>query len=441
VRAGDRRPRGARDARDRASSLREQHQEAAPVRILRRVRENPRPGGLPVLEATDRFGYEHDWNGVERGRYERVESMSVERFHTAAELPRAAAGSDRMSARRRLRVLLLTHEELYARASTRGQSEREVLGWRTEYHVMRGLRRLGHEVEQLGLDRSLAPLHAALERFDPHVVFNLLIELRDSGGFEPHVVAALEASGARYTGCNSEGLVLTRDKALTKKLLGWHRIPAPAFATFRRGRPRAAAAIARLGFPLIVKPIDEGGSYGITQRSVVHGPAALERAVAWVQRRCECDAIAERYVAGREITVGLLGNRRPRALPLWETFFDGLTATAPRISTERLKWSPAHRRARAVHSGPARRLPPGTAGALVRHARRAWHVLRLSGFARIDFRVDADGRPWLIDVNANPDVDFREDFARAARRDGLPPTALLQRLLDLGLRYRPHWLG
>lgn len=343
-----------------------------------------------------------------------------------------------MSRRRRLRVLVLTHSELYARDSIRGRSEAEVLPWRTEFHVVRGLESLGHEVEQLGLDTSLAPLHRALDRFEPHVVFNLLIELRDSGGFEPHVVAALEARGVPYTGCNSEGLVLTRDKAIAKKLLGWHRIPTPDFVTFRRGRKRRS--IGTLDFPLIVKPADEGGSFGIVQGSLVRGPSALRRRVEWVHRR-GCDAIAERYVEGRELTVGLLGNRSPKCLPLWETFFDGLSEGAPRIATERLKWSPPHRRARAVHSGPARALPGDLANEVRRLSRRAWRVLRLSGFARLDFRIDREGRPYLIDVNANPDVDFLEDFARSARHAGLPPPRLLQRLLDLALRYRPHWVG
>jgi D-alanine-D-alanine ligase len=339
---------------------------------------------------------------------------------------------------RPLRVLLLTHKELYARDSIAGRSERSVVPWRTEYHVMRGLEKLGHHVEQLGLDTSLAPLHAALDRFDPHIVFNLLIELRDSGGFEPHVVAALEARGARYTGCNSEALVLTRDKAITKKLLAWHGIAIPEFATFRRGRRRRANGLA---FPLIVKPIDEGGSYGIRRASLVRDAAALERRVRWVHAHCEHDAIAERYIEGREITVGLLGNRRPHRLPLWETHFDGLADGAPRIVTERIKWNLEHRRACAVRSGPARRLPRDSARAIGRESLRAWRVLRLSGFARIDFRIDGDGKPWLIDVNANPDVDFQEDFARAAAHDGLSPTRLLQRILDLGLRYRPHWVG
>src|SRR5262249_53070284 len=157
---------------------------------------------------------------------------------------------------------------------------------------------------------------AALDRFAPNVVFNLLIELRDSGGYEPHVVAALEARGVRYTGCNSEALVLTRDKAITKKLLAWHGMPIPEFATFRRGRRHEPGRRRARGldFPLIVKPIDEGGSYGIRSTSLVHGDAALERRVRWVHRHCGHDAIAERYIEGREITVGLLGNRRAHCL-------------------------------------------------------------------------------------------------------------------------------
>jgi D-alanine-D-alanine ligase len=307
---------------------------------------------------------------------------------------------------RRLRVLVLTHKELYARDSIAGRSEAEVLPWRAEYQVVRGLEALGHRVEQLGLDTTLAPLHDLLDRF---------------------------------TGCNSEALVLTRDKAITKKLLHWHRIPIPEFQTFRRGRSRRRTD--GLSYPMIVKPVDEGGSFGIRRESVVRNAEALQRSVRWVHERCGSDAVAERYIEGREVTVGLLGNRRPRCLPVWETHFDGLADGAPRIDTERLKWNMKHRRASAVHSGPACALPPGVSETVARLARRAWRILRLSGFARIDFRIDASGRPFLIDVNANPDVDFEEDFARSAAHAGLPPPALLQRLLDLGLRYRPHWLG
>jgi len=339
--------------------------------------------------------------------------------------------------RRRLRVLVLTHKELYARASIEGLSEREVVPWRTEYHVVRGLRAMGHDVRQLGLDDSLLPLHSEIDRSPPDIVFNLLVELRDSGGYEPHVVAALEARGVPFTGCNSEGLTLTRDKAITKKLLGWHRIPVPEFATFRRGRslrrPRA------LEFPLIVKPVDEGGSDGIAAGSVVRSWPQLERRVAIIHDRFRTGAIVERYIDGRELTVGVLGNRRLQSLPIWETFFDGLPKRAPRISTSRLKWNLEHRRSLGVRSGYARRLSASERARIARLAKRAYRILRLSGFARIDFRLAPDGRPFVIDVNPNPDIDFLEDFARSARAAGIRPHALLQRLLNLGLRYRPYW--
>ena len=335
------------------------------------------------------------------------------------------------------RVLVLTHAELYARDSIRGLSEREVFDWRTEYQVVHGLRSIGHEVAQLGLDWSLMPLHAMIDDFKPHVVFNLLIELRNSGGFEPHVVAALEARGIPYTGCNSEGITLARDKSIAKKLLRAEGVPVPDFAIFRRGRVIRPRPQPR--FPLIVKPIDGSGSFGISRASVVRSVSALQGRVEMVHRRCGTDAIAESYLEGREFTIGVMGNQRLECLPLWETFFDGLPAGAPRIATERLKWNPEHRRSLAVTSGRARSLPSGTRRSIARFARRSYRVLHLSSFARVDFRLDREGRPFVIDVNASPDVDFLEDFARSAEASGIPPLALLERLLRLGLRYRPRW--
>ncbi|MGH0029004.1 MAG: D-alanine--D-alanine ligase family protein [Myxococcota bacterium] len=339
-----------------------------------------------------------------------------------------------MPARRRLRVLVLTHRDLYARDSTEGLTEAQVLPWRTEFHVVRGLETLGHRVVQLGLHESLAPLHAEIAHFEPHVVFNLLAELRGQGGYEPFVIAALETTGVPFTGCNAEGNLLSRDKALAKTLLAAHDVPVPAFAVFERG---ARAIDTDLPFPLIVKPAAESGSEGVSRASVVRSRTALRRRVAAVHERFG-DAVAERYVEGRELTVPLLGNHRPRCLPVWETFFDRLPEGAPRIATSRLKWNLDHRRALGVHSGPAK-LRPAVRRRVEGAARTAWRVLRLSSSARIDFRLDGEGRPFLIDVNAAPDFDFEEDFARSAKHAGMPPLDLLQRLLDLALRYRPRW--
>jgi D-alanine-D-alanine ligase len=318
---------------------------------------------------------------------------------------------------RKLRVLLLTHRELYARESIAGRSEREVVSWRTEYHVMRGLRALGHEVEQLGLDTSLAPLHAVLDRFAPHVVFNLLIELRDSGGFEPHVVAR-----SRRAACRTRAATPRRScsHATRRSRRSCSRGTACRSPCSRRsGAGGASARRAGSRFPLIVKPIDEGGSYGIRGASVVHGAAALTRRVEWVHRHCGHDAIAEQYIEGREITIGLLGNRRPRCSPLWETRFERLPAGAPRIVTERIKWNLAHRRASAGALGSRRADCPPARGARSSASRCARGACCGSRALRGSTSASTpQGTPWLIDVNANPDVDFRRGLRALGRARG-----------------------
>ncbi len=335
--------------------------------------------------------------------------------------------------RRRLRILVLTHASLVPTAATKRLGEKAILPWRTELHVIQGLRDLGHEVSVLGLHDALAPLHAAIDEQRPDVVFNLLMELRGSSRFEPHVVAALEERGVPYTGCNVEGLMLTNDKALTKKLLAWHGVPVPAFASFRRRRPVSADRAPPL--PAIVKPIDGSGSKGISRASIVRSRAQLRRRVEYLFARLDCDVIAEEYIEGRELTVGVLGNDRLTALPVWETHFDRLPPGVPNIDTSALKWDPGYRRARGVHNDPAADLPGAVERRVQGLAKRAYRILRLSGFARIDFRLAPGGRPYAIDVNANPDIDFLEDFARAAAHANIPPPALLQRVLRLGIRY------
>jgi D-alanine-D-alanine ligase len=171
-----------------------------------------------------------------------------------------------------------------------------------------------------------------------------------------------------------------------------------------------------------VKPIDEGGSYGIRRTR----SCAARRRSSGASPGCTATAVTTRSpsatVDGREITVGLLGNRRPHCLPLWEIHFDGIADGTPRIATERIKWSVRQRRACGVHSGPARACRAASSSAIVRLALRAWRVLRLSGFARIDFRVDAAGTPWLIDVNANPmSTSARTSRARPHTRGSRRP--------------------
>jgi D-alanine-D-alanine ligase len=228
---------------------------------------------------------------------------------------------------KRRRIIVLAHESLLPPEDISGLSDEEVAPFKTEFEVRKGLRILGHEVVMVGLSDELAPLRKAIETFRPHVVFNLLEEFDGEAIFDAHVVGYLELQRAAYTGCNPRGLLLARDKALSKKVLAYHRIQVPQFRVFPRYRKIKSPP--RLEFPLIVKSLIEEGSYGISQASVVHNGKALEERVAFIHEKIRTDAVVEQYIEGRELYVSVLGNHRLQVLPTWE-IFRNLPRQAPR---------------------------------------------------------------------------------------------------------------
>jgi D-alanine-D-alanine ligase len=241
-----------------------------------------------------------------------------------------------------------------------------------------------------------------------------------------------------YTGCNPRGLMLSRDKALAGTLLAYHRIPGPDFAVVRMGQaPRAQK---RLPFPLIVKSLTQEASIGISQASIVEDEAALRERVRFIHQSVGTDAIVERYIDGRELYVGVLGNARLRVFPVWEMNFAQMPERARRIATERVKWNDAYREKHGIMTGPAD-LPPDVTRRIQHLCTRVFRTLDLSGYARIDLRLDADGRVWVLEANPNPQLAYGEDFAEAAEHAGVSYEALLQRILGLGLRWRPGLAG
>ncbi len=338
---------------------------------------------------------------------------------------------------KRLRVAVLTHEDLMPPDSLEGLSPKQVQAVKREYGVVEALRELGHDVQVVGLSDELAPLRRVVEAWEPDVVFNLLMEFQDIGAYQVHVTSYLELLQVPYTGCNPSGILLTRDKALAKKIFRFHRIPTPDFAVFRRGH-RVRQARSR-PFPLIVKSLEEEASLGISQSSIVHDEAQLRERVAFVHERVATDAIVEQYVEGRELTISVLGNERLTTFPIWEMFFRNLPEGSAPIATARVKWDLAYQKRVGIDTGPAEGLPREVERRIPRIARRLYRALGLSGFARIDLRLDADGRLYVLEANATPDIARDEDFALSAERAGLSYPALVRRILTLGLRYRPPW--
>ncbi|HEX5067629.1 MAG TPA: ATP-grasp domain-containing protein [Myxococcota bacterium] len=335
----------------------------------------------------------------------------------------------------RLRVVVLCHEDLIPPDSIEGMPAEQVDAFRTEYDVTRALRDLGHEVQVVGVSDDLAPIRSVALGFDPHVVFNLLMEFRDVGNYQAHVTSYLELLGVSFTGCHARGILLTRDKALCKKILRYHRVPTPRFAVFERGAPMRRATERELSFPLIVKSVDEEASLGISQASVVSDLQKLKERVEFVHRSVGTDAIAEEYVEGRELTQSILGNERLQAFPPWELFFDKLPEGSLPIATARAKFDRKYQARVGIDSGPAREMPPATAARIARLCKRVYRVLGLSGYARLDLRLAPDGHVYVIEVNSTPDVAEGEDFADSAKAVGLAYPQLVQRIVTLGIAY------
>ena len=341
---------------------------------------------------------------------------------------------------KRLRVLVMMHAELVPPESLEGHSKEEIIKWKMEYDVLSALEGLGHAVEVVGVEDDLKPIRLAMQRFRPEIVFNLLMHFHDEGIYDSAVVSWLELQKQHYSGCNPRGLLVANDKALCKKVLTYHRVRVPRFFTVPRGRSVSKPPHG-IGFPLFVKSRSEHASTGIAQASIVRDAAKLAERVEFIHRNVGTAALCEEYVEGRELTIGVLGNQRLETSPVWEVFMDNLPDGAPNVYTSRVKWDQSYQKQIGLRTGPAEDLAEETAAKIDRVARRIYRALGLSGFARIDMRMDDEGKVWILEANPNPDLSFGEDFAEGFERRGYSYPQLIQKLLNLGLRYEAPWAG
>jgi D-alanine-D-alanine ligase len=336
----------------------------------------------------------------------------------------------------KLRVLALMHRHLVPPETIDEGTDITAAPWRTEYDVVSSLTAMGHEVRPLPVHDDLGDIRRASEEWKPHVAFNLLEGFDDITIFDQNVVSHLELLKLSYTGCNPRGLLLARDKSLSKKLLAYHRIRVPEFEVVRIGRPIRRSK--RLAFPLMVKSLTQEASIGISQASVVDSDDKLKERVAFIHESIGTAAIVEQYIEGRELYVGILGNQTLQALPVWELFFKNMPEGAKRIATDRVKWSVKYQKKYGIDSGPAVDLPEAKSDEIQHLCKRAYRALELSGYARIDLRLDEAGNVWVLEANPNPQIARGEDFAESALKLGITYEAVLQRIINLGLRWQPE---
>jgi len=335
------------------------------------------------------------------------------------------------------RALALVHDHLVPPDDTTGIDVLEA-EWKMEYDVIETLRESGHEVRVLGIHDDLSGIRQVAGEFHPQIVFNLMEAFAGVTTFDQNVVSYLELLRLPYSGCNPRGLILARDKALSKKLLAYHRIPVPEFTVVRVGRKPVLSK--RLTFPLIVKSLFFEASAGISQASVVENAEQLAKRVTFIHENLGTAAIVEQFIDGRELYVGVIGNERLEAFPVWEMSFDKMPENRWRIATERVKWSTQYQKRNGIMTAQAR-LDAAASERIQKVAKRAYRALDLNGYARVDVRMDEEGRAFVLEANPNPNLAYGEDFAESGEVAGVTYEKLLDRILALGLRWEPARTG
>jgi len=294
------------------------------------------------------------------------------------------------------------------------------------------IRALSHEVDRLVVDRDVAPLVTRLQSSPPDLVVNLAESFDGKSALESNVTALLNLLGLRYTGSSPAGLLVAGDKSLTKKILRFHGIQTPEFATLYRG---AVDWAGDLSFPVIVKPPQEDASLGITSASVVREIKDLFARIDELQTEYQGPVLVEQFIDGREFYVGVLGNVNVEALPIIELDFSGFPPDKPHIASWAAKWGDDGTGTGAEFAGTKSIFPADVAPGLVERMQKVavdcFQALRLRDYARIDLRVAASGEIYVIEVNPNCYLERESEFARAAQKSGLEYQDLIARIIDL----------
>lgn len=339
----------------------------------------------------------------------------------------------------KLRVLVLVRDGHVPPDSLEGFTEDQWSPWKAEFDICETLRGLGHEVLPLGIYDDLGPIRKSLHDFQPDITYMLLEEFHGVVTYDFAVISYLELMRQAYSGCNPRGLLLSKDKALSKKILTYHRIPTPRFAVFKKGR--AIRRPQRLTFPLFVKSVIEDASFGIAQASIVHTDEALKERVEFIHEKTEADAIVEQYIEGRELYCGVLGNDRLVSFPAWEMDFGTLPDDAARIATSRVKWDRKYQERHKITTHAAEGLDDAMQARIAKLSKRVYRALEMTGYGRMDLRLTPSGEIYVIESNANPNIEYGEDFAESAEAAGIGYDALIQRILNLGLAYKADWMA
>jgi D-alanine-D-alanine ligase len=333
--------------------------------------------------------------------------------------------------KKKLRVLVLFDGVQPTPIDADLSEEMKTAEWETEANVMAALKELGHIPEHLAIYDDVDLVRQKMESFQPDVLFNLVEQFKNNPGFDQNIVSLLEMQEVPFTGCGSTGLTLCKHKGISKKILGHHGIPTPNFVVIPRGQRIGGPG--KLKLPILVKPVKEEASYGISRASFVETDEQFRDRIAFIHEKYKSDAIAEEYIEGRELYVSIMGNTRLTVFPMRELIFREVPPNEPRIATYKAKWDEKYRKRWGLKGQFAENLDPTLVKEIEKMCKDIYRLLTIDGYARIDLRLTAQNKPYFIEANPNPHLAADEDFAQSATKAGIKYPQLIQAIIRLGM--------
>jgi D-alanine-D-alanine ligase len=333
--------------------------------------------------------------------------------------------------KKKLKVLVLFDGASPTKIDQDFSEEMKTEDWKTEANVMSALGQLGYVAEHLAIYDDLDLLRQKLESFAPDVLFNLVEQFKNISGFDQNIVSLLEMLGIPFTGCCATGLQLSKHKGISKNIVGYHHIHVPNFVVIPRGQRIAKPK--RPKFPMIIKPVKDEASYGISRASFVETDEQFLERVSFIHDKHNSDAIAEEYIPGRELYGSVIGNNRLHVFPVRELVFREVPPNEPKIATFKAKWDEEYRKRWGLENQFAPDLSPELVTHIEDACKRIYRMLTIDGYARIDLRLAPDNTLYFIEANPNPILAEDEDFAQSATKADLPYPQLIDRIIRLAL--------
>lgn len=335
-----------------------------------------------------------------------------------------------MNTQKKLKILLLFDSPC---ARPRGYEYKEEFqdkeNWYTEADVYKALLENNYQVRLLGLYDNIDVLLQEVKENPPDVIFNLAEVFNQKSYLDKNIASVLEMLEIPYTGASAANLFACNDKALSKKILRFHRIHVPRFHTFYRKHKVWLPKYLRL--PVVVKPLTEEASRGISLASVVDSAQAFVERVSFIHNNMNQDAIAEEYIEGREMYATVFGTKRLQVFPLREMKFGKLPEDEPRIATYKAKWDDKYREKWEIKSAFIAKLPNGLEEKIRDVCKRAYRALNLQGYVRFDIRVTESHRIYIIEPNANPCIARYDEVAQSAEKVGISYNTLIRKVVSL----------